>query len=137
MGTWVGPKRRDEGGAVTMKADPTTRRRARALRRRLTEAETILWSKLKGLQLEGWHFRKQHPVGPYIGDFACAEHGLIVEVDGATHSSAEERNHDARRTAYLETESWRVLRVHNHEIYSNLYGVLRTIAEALPPRMRR
>jgi very-short-patch-repair endonuclease len=66
-------------------------------------------------QLMGLHFRKQHPVGPYIADFACAKARLIVEVDGETHWTVEQRRRDARRTAFLEQDGWTVLRVWNDE----------------------
>src|SRR6185295_281457 len=99
-----------------MKANTLTQKRARALRRELTDAERVLWSRLKGRQL-GWQFRLQHPIGPYIADFACARLKLIVEVDGATHSSATERAHDDRRTRFLEQQGWGVIRLWNDDVY--------------------
>jgi very-short-patch-repair endonuclease len=117
-----------------LKANPTTRRRAQALRRELTKAERILWSKLKGRQLAGWMFRVQHPIGPYIADFACVQLRFVVEVDGETHSSVLERQHDNRRTAFIEGEGWSILRVWNSEVYKNLEGVLRAIEDQLPPK---
>ncbi|MGP1273893.1 MAG: endonuclease domain-containing protein, partial [Caulobacterales bacterium] len=93
---------------------------ARLLRRKLTDAETILWSRLRGAQIKGWRFRRQHPVGPYIADFACVKAQRIVEVDGATHSSRREQAHDTNRTAYMQGLGWRVLRVWNTDIYDNL-----------------
>ncbi len=110
-----------------MKVDRTTLQHARKLRQALTNAETILWSRLQKRKLAGWKFRRQHPVGPYITDFACREAMLIIEIDGETHSSTDERRHDARRTAFLETHGWSVVRFWNAEIYENLDGVLRGI----------
>ena len=115
-----------------MKVNTLTQKRARNLRRNLTDAERILWSRLKGRRL-GWQFRVQHAVGPYIADFACARLKLIVEVDGATHSTAVERAHDNRRTRYLEGEGWSLVRVWNDDIYRNLEGVLVAIRQRLPP----
>ncbi len=106
---------------------------ARTLRRRMTDAETILWSRLRRGQLQGWKFRRQHPVDSYIADFACVEAGLIIEVDGATHSERREVVHDARRTFYLEQRGYTVLRVWNTDIYENLNGVLEGVLNALPP----
>ena len=106
---------------------------ARRLRRRMTDAETIVWTRLRRGQLEGWKFRRQHPVGAYIADFACLDAGLIIEVDGAPHSERQEIAHDARRSAYLEERGYLVLRVFNTDIYDNLDGVLEGVLNALPP----
>jgi very-short-patch-repair endonuclease len=120
-----------------MKADRKTRARAKRLRRELTDAERILWSRLKERQLRNWQFRVQHPYSPYIPDFVCAPLRLIVEVDGATHSSLDEREHDERRRAFLEERGWTILRFWNHEVYTNLHGVLETIAARLPEKEAR
>ncbi len=103
----------------------------------MTEVETILWSKLQKDQLGGHRFLRQHPIGPYFADFACRKAGLVIELDGATHSTPEEIAHDARRTAFMEHEGWEVIRFWNHEIRSNLNGVLETIQRRLPPPSRR
>lgn len=131
-GRWIARQRETEGEATSMKGSTLTQKRARALRRKLTDAERILWSRLKGKQL-GWQFRIQHPVGPYIADFACVRLKLIVELDGATHGSADERAHDMRRTQYLEDLGWGVVRYWNDEVYRNLDGVLDGISARLPP----
>ena len=106
---------------------------AKRLRHDMTKAETVLWTRLKGRQVNGWRFRRQHPVGPYVADFACLEAELILEVDGATHSAERDVRHDARRTAYLEANGWSVLRVWNTDIYENLGGVMDMVFAALPP----
>ena len=117
-----------------MRADQITRGRAKKLRRDLTDAERILWSRLKGKQLLGWQFRVQHPVPPYILDFACAPLRLGVELDGATHSTTEEREHDARRSAFLSQDGWELVRFRNADVYENLYGVIESIMMRLPPK---
>lgn len=117
-----------------MKSDYLTRSRARALRRDFTEAERILWSRLRAKQLGGWQFRAQHPVSPYIRDFAATRLKLAVELDGATHSTADERMNDARRTPFLESKGRTVLRFWNAEVYDNLDGVIASIGARLPPR---
>ena len=111
------------------RADPRTGR-ARALRRDATPAERILWSKLKLIEIDG-HFRRQAPVGSYFADFA--HHGLriIVELDGEQHGHERGLAHDAKRTVYLETEGYRVLRFWNHEVRENLHGVVETILHAV------
>ena len=94
----------------------------------MTRCETIIWTRLQRRQLMNLHFRKQHPTGPYIADFACVRARLIVEIDGETHWQDHERRRDARRTAFLEDQGWTVLRVWNDEVYRNEQGVVDTIA---------
>lgn len=101
-----------------------TIRKARALRKSMPKSEVILWSRLRREQLGGYRFRRQMPIGPYIVDFACAELRLVIEVDGATHTTPAEIERDARRTAFLQQEGWHVRRVWNNEVYENLEGVL-------------
>ncbi|MEA1943057.1 MAG: endonuclease domain-containing protein [Pseudomonadota bacterium] len=104
-------------------------RRARTLRKSMTRAELWLWQHLRARQLCGLKFRRQHPVGPYIVDFACLQCRLVVEVDGATHSTDAEQPHDRRRTVYLEDAGWRVLRFWNTDLYDNIDETLNRIAE--------
>lgn len=107
--------------------------KARSLRQNMTKAEVILWVNLRKWSLNGARFRRQHPIGPYITDFACPAAKLIVEVDGATHSTPDELAYDAQRTKYLEQQGWTVIRVSNTDIYENMDGVWRTIAARLAP----
>ena len=116
-----------------MKARAITRRRAQSMRRDFTDAERILWSRLKGRQLRGHQFRAQHPVDPYILDFACVRLKLAVELDGATHGSPDALAYDARRLAFLEAQGWRVLRFWNADVYENLHDVIENILLHLPP----
>ncbi|NCP12368.1 MAG: endonuclease domain-containing protein [Sphingomonadales bacterium] len=104
--------------------------RARSLRRCMTDAERALWQALRNRQLDGRKFRRQATVGPYIADFACIAARLIVECDGGQHAMSAT---DARRTAWLEAQGWRVLRLWNDDILTNLEGVLAVIAAALAP----
>jgi very-short-patch-repair endonuclease len=107
--------------------------KARALRQDMTKAEVILWVNIRKRAINGARFRRQHPIGPYIADFTCPTAKLIIEVDGATHSTPEELVYDARRTRYLEAQGWTVIRVNNIDIYENMDGVWRTIAAQLAP----
>lgn len=102
--------------------------RARELRRDATAAERRLWSALRDRRLRGYRFRRQHPVGEYVADFACTRHRLIVETDGGQHVDNEADN---RRTAWLEAEGWRVLRFRNNDILRNTDGVIEAILRAL------
>ncbi len=108
-----------------------TTRRARSLRRAPSEAEKRLWGFLRDRRLNDFKFVRQAPLGPYFADFLCRERRLIVEVDGVTHGEDHQISHDARRTQYLESQGYRVLRVWNIEVFTNLDGVLTTILMAL------
>lgn len=110
--------------------------KARSLRQNMTKAEVILWMHLRKRALNCARFRRQHPIGPYIADFACAAARLVVEVDGATHSTPEELAYDQRRTNYLQSKGWSVIRVSNTDIYENIDGVWLTIAAQLAPPAR-
>lgn len=108
--------------------------RAKELRRRMPDAEVILWSRLRHAHRIGMRFRRQHRIGPYIADFACVLLKIVVEVDGGTHCTDEELAHDVRRDEYIRSRGWRVLRVTNWEVYLN--EVLDTISRFAPPPPR-
>ncbi|WP_159017526.1 endonuclease domain-containing protein [Cognatiluteimonas profundi] len=101
---------------------------ARRLRGGLTDAERNLWHHLRNRSLMGWKFRRQHPVGPYIADFACVESKLIVELDGSQHLSDPR---DAVRTSQLESHGYRVLRFWDNDALTNTEAVLAVIYDAL------
>ncbi len=101
-----------------------SQKRARVLRRDMTDAERILWSRIRPSVAQGLRFRRQHPVGPFIVDFACPLSRLAIEVDGETHGTDEEIAYDKRREAYLRSRGWHVLRFTNQEIYKSLNAVL-------------
>ena len=101
---------------------------ARDLRSRLTEAESLLWQQLRGRRFQGFKFRRQHPIGPYIVDFAAMRHRLVVEADGGQHNGDAR---DARRDAWLAGQGYRVLRFWNHEVLQNTELVLEEIWRAL------
>ena len=107
------------------------RNRARALRKAETQAERLLWEALRARRLGGHKFTRQLNIGPYFADFACREHKLVVEVDGATHGDAAEIAHDERRTAYLREQGWRIHRCWNDDVFNNLDGVCDSILIAL------
>ena len=110
-----------------MRMDRESLDRARRMRSEMTRAEVILWTRLKGRQLRGFQFNRQKKIGPYYADFACSAAMLVVEVDGATHSTAEERACDAARTALMQREGWTVVRFWNDDVYRNEVGVVETI----------
>ena len=110
---------------------PKSVRRARDLRKRMTDAEMILWSRLRRDVADGFRFRRQHPIGPYIADFACVRANLVVEVDGDTHGSDQGAEYDRRRNAYMAARGWQVLRVWNEDVYKRLDVVMEGIARTL------
>ena len=99
----------------------------------MTKAEVILWQHLRRNAIKGGRFRRQHPIGPFIADFACAPLRLVIEVDGATHASDRELDHDRRRDLFLRRQGWRVVRIRNDDIRTNLDRVLEMIASLVPP----
>jgi very-short-patch-repair endonuclease len=104
------------------------RDRARELRKDMTLAERKLWSLLQARQLDGFRFRRQMPVGPYVADFACLEATLIIEVDGGQHLDSLS---DAARDRFLASRGFRVLRFWNNDVLANPEGVRAVIARRL------
>ena len=104
---------------------------ARTLRRRQTYAEARLWGELRTLRALGVRFRRQHPIGHYIVDFVCLEKKLVLEVDGGQHNEEPGNQQDAERTAWLESEGYRVIRFWNNDVFSNMDGVGQRLAQFL------
>ena len=105
--------------------------RARRLRREATAAEQRLWQFLRGRQISNAKFVRQEPIGPFFADFACRKSKLVIEIDGATHSTPEELEHDARRTAFLTSQGYRVIRFSNEQILGDLDPVIHIIIQHL------
>jgi very-short-patch-repair endonuclease len=100
----------------------------------MTNVERMLWRALRGKQLNGLRFRRQHPIGQYIADFAWVEQKVVIELDGGQHQ--EQFVYDEQRSAFLQAQGWRILRFWNSDILSNPDGVLSAIAEnitVVPP----
>lgn len=95
----------------------------------MTEVERRLWYALRARRIDGFKFRRQRPIGPYIVDFVCLERGLVVELDGGQH--AERVEYDGRRDSYLNRAGYAVLRFWNHEVSENIDGVMQAIDMAL------
>jgi len=102
---------------------------AKQLRKNPTEAEKKLWHVLRQRQLNGHYFRRQAAIGPYVADFVCFKKGLIIEVDGGQH--AQNKEHDEKRTQWLQGEGFKVIRLWNNDVLENLDGVLRSICAVL------
>ena len=106
--------------------------RGRFLRERSTDAEQALWRVLRGKQLDGLKFRRQHPIPPYTVDFLCVSARLVVELDGSQHSVAK----DSVRTAFLESKGFKVTRFWDNEVLTQIEAVaeaiLKSAAHAAP-----
>ena len=107
---------------------PKAQQNARVLRREMTDSERKLWSGIRNEQL-GVKFRRQHPIGHYIADFACLAPRLIVELDGSQHLAQE--GYDARRDAFLHAQGFGVLRFGSNEPFVNFEGVLQAVINRL------
>ena len=109
---------------------PQNRIRARAMRLSPTDAERKLWWNLRHrVVLPTSHFRRQVRLGHYIVDFACHDLKIVIEIDGGQH--AEQMERDARRTEFLKSEGYRVLRFWNTDVLTNIEGVLEVIQSAV------
>lgn len=104
-----------------------TRENAKRLRRELAPPERKLWQALKALKSEGFHFRRQAPIGPYIADFAWLKGRLIVELDGETHFQPAGEKNDLARDRYMTGRGFRVLRFTNLDVVRNTAGVIEMI----------
>jgi very-short-patch-repair endonuclease len=113
-------------------AGNATVNQARALRRTAPSTELLPWKLLRDRRLSGFKFRRQVPIGPYVVDFVCLRHRLIVEADGPFHD--EER--DAARDAWLIANGFRVLRLKNKEVgVDHVFArVLQIVGEPEPLR---
>jgi very-short-patch-repair endonuclease len=101
---------------------------ARRLRVGQTDAETVLWNRIRNRQIDGHKFVRQEPIVGYICDFVCREKSLVIEVDGGQHS---ESAGDVVRDRRLTDEGYRVLRFWNNDVLGNIEGVLQKIQSEL------
>ena len=93
----------------------------RTLRKKMTDAEQALWHILRGRQVSGFKFRRQHPFGDYILDFVCLENRLVIEVDGGQH--ADQKENDEVRTQRLQQGGFHVVRFWNNEVLREIDAV--------------
>ena len=101
---------------------------AKKLRTNSTDTEKYLWKYLRGRQLEGFKFRRQHPIGKYIVDFINLERKIIIEVDGGQHL---ENKKDKLRDRWLEEQGYKIMRFWDNEVLTNIEGVMESIRKKL------
>ena len=100
---------------------------SRQLRKEMTEAEKLLWSRIRGKQLKGFQVYRQKPIGRFVVDFYCPKANLVIELDGGQHYSEEMRARDRRRDRYLEGVGLWVLRFSDREVFEDLPAVVEKI----------
>ncbi len=122
-----------------MRAPTVTYKRARHQRRAMTLPEVLLWQDLRHGRCDGLKFRRQHPIGPYILDFYCAEMRLAVEVDGAVHEQEAQTRHDVQRDGWLAERGIRVMRFAARDVLADdqraaILDAIAAIAPSTPLR---
>ncbi len=115
-------------------AKPDILEKARALRKNMTEAEKILWERLKNKQILNLRFRRQHPIDIFIADFYCHTVRLVIELDGNIHKMQKE--YDEGRTAEMEQFEIKVIRFKNEEIENNIESVIEKIESTIIQRLK-
>ncbi|WP_232758729.1 endonuclease domain-containing protein [Flavobacterium sp. ALD4] len=102
---------------------------AKKLRENPTEAEEVMWLSLRNNQLDGYKFRRQHPLLNYVADFYCHQLKLVIEIDGEYHQTVEQKKLDNERTENIEFQGLKLIRFTNEEVISNISAVLNKIKE--------
>ena len=116
---------------LSLAAKPDIFKKAKELKKSMTESEQILWKRLRNNQLNGTKFRRQHPLDIFIADFYCHERKLIIELDGGIHDSIEQQEYDDGRSFELEEKGFKILRFRNEEVLNNIDKVINKIIEVL------
>ena len=111
------------------------RHKGRLLRKKMTDSEQALWSRVRGKQLLGVQFYRQKPIGNYIVDFFAPKAKLVVEVDGSQHMQGEHATKDKRRDAYLASLGLRVLRFDSRQVLRETDAVVEVIFRTMAERL--
>ena len=106
-------------------------KKRKKLRNNPTKSEIILWNELQGKKLDGYKFRRQYGVGPFVVDFYCPKLKLAIEIDGESHFKKELQEYDKKRQKYMEKFGIRFLRIFDIEIFENLDGALDAISNKI------
>jgi imidazole glycerol-phosphate synthase subunit HisF len=125
-----GGKNPYKSGGMFEGASPLIFENAKHLRKKMTDAEQVLWFYLKK-GINGFKFRRQHPIGIYIADFYCHKAKLIIEVDGSIHNEPEIIKSDKARQKELEDWGYSVVRFSNQEVISNAKDVIASIEKLI------
>jgi very-short-patch-repair endonuclease len=114
--------------ALTMN-EPVMLSRARRMRKDATDAERRIWALVRNRRLDGYKFRRQIWIGPFIADFVCEQPQLIVEIDGGQHSM--QLSYDVARTRYFKARGYRVIRYWNNDVLARTEAVAESLRQAL------
>ena len=117
-----------------MHEQQTTRDFAKHLRRHMTGPELVLWREVRGLRKTGFVVRRQSPFGSYVVDFVSHRERLVIEVDGVTHEPVPQQEHDAERTAFIESCGYAVVRFSNNDVLYRTEIVVNRIKQLLVER---
>jgi very-short-patch-repair endonuclease len=115
------------------KAKPATISTAKLLRRNMTRSEELLWEKVKGKQIHGVRFRRQHPIDIFIADFYCHEARLVIEIDGEIHN--DQSNYDDGREAEIEEYNIKIIRFSNDQVIDDMDSVIMKIEKVVKERL--
>ena len=115
----------------SLRSFPASIQNARSLRKNATVPERILWDSLRGRKLNGWKFRRQHPIGQFVLDFFCREKAVAIEVDGEVHTQMEVADHDMERDKFLRLQGVRIIRFTNNQVVDDLPQALEEIKKVL------
>ncbi|MGD0590314.1 MAG: endonuclease domain-containing protein [Bacteroidota bacterium] len=105
--------------------------RRQELRREMTEAEELLWARIRNRQINGCKFRRQYSIGAYVVDFYSPENKIAIEIDGSSHDRADAIEYDKNRQEEIETLGIRVVRFTNKNVLSNLDMIIKQLSEAV------
>ena len=109
----------------------TMKERRRELRSNMTDAESILWARIRRKQVSGFRFRRQYSIGHFVVDFYCPEIKLVIEVDGPSHDGRDMREYDSDREEQIRSLGITVIRFKNELVYDHLDEVIEKIREAV------
>ncbi len=112
-------------------ARPEGLRLAGDLRHNMTRAEKLLWGQLRNRKMNGFRFRRQHPIDEFIVDFFCYEAKLVIELDGDVHMDSAQMERDIERTRILNCHGLFVIRFKNEEVETNMKYVISQINKEL------
>jgi len=104
---------------------------ARELRKKQTPQETKMWNLLRNHQFYGYEFRRQYPIGDYIVDFICRKKKIIIELDGGQHNETQNIEYDNKRTEFLKSKGYNVIRFWNNDVDNHIEGVYDAIKKEL------
>ena len=115
---------------------PKLKENSRSFRTNMTDAEQVLWQRIRRKQIQGVQFYRQKPLSTFVVDFYCPVAKLVIELDGSQHLAEEHQTKDQERDAALTGSGLRVLRFDNRQILLETDAVLEVIDKIVKDRVR-